>query len=233
MNRYQPRVLSCYSISTFWEPMVELLAKIRVFPSTWKFLAAFLNQSNLSSWIWLFGLYEQCYLRPSFTTRNLHLVDSHKFSPAQHDANFSIQRNNCEPKRWNLSNYREMRKVTVWEALSWVYITEKGFRVNSCFILSIFSFTNQLRKNLMESRWQRLVTRFAMYFLQVWGKNMKGVSCFFFLFKNQNACTLRLQLNIWEKLIACDCFKCFHGSLAFLFFLRKVRWPKNTFCARF
>mgnify|MGYP006964517193 CR=1 FL=1 len=233
MNRYQPRVLSCYSISTFWEPMVELLAKIRVFPSTWKFLAAFLNQSNLSSWIWLFGLYEQCYLRPSFTTRNLHLVDSHKFSPAQHDANFSIQRNNCEPKRWNLSNYREMRKVTVWEALSWVYITEKGFRVNSCFIQSIFSFANQLRKTFNAKSAAEISKMVCYVFSSSLREKHEWCFVFFFLFKNQNACTLRLQLNIWEKLIACDCFKCFHGSLAFLFFLRKVRWPKNTFCARF
>ena len=122
-----------------------------------------------------------------------------------------------------------MRKVTVWEALSWVYITEKGFRVNSCFILSIFSFTNQLRKNLMQSRWQRLVTRFAMYFFQVWGKNMNGVSCFFFLFKNQNACTLRLQLNTWKKLIACDCFKCFQQQLGLFVFSQKSEMTEKYF----
>ena len=52
---------------------------------------------------------------------------------------------------------------------------------------------------------------------------------FFFLFKNQNACTLRLQLNIWEKLIACDCFKCFHGSLAFLFFSQKSEMTEKYF----
>lgn len=85
--------------------------------NSWKVFATVLSQSNLSSWIWLFGweaghivscgfalsfvgrsrvnmelscCYEQCYLRPSFTTWNLHLVDSHKFSAAQHDAYLNI-----------------------------------------------------------------------------------------------------------------------------------------------
>lgn len=118
---------------------------------------------------------------------------------------------------------------TFWEALSWVYISEKGFRVNSCLIQSIFSFTSQLRKTLMQSRRQGLVKRFAMYFRQVWGKNMKGVSCFFFLFKNQNACTLRLQLNIWKKLIGCDFFKCFQRQLGLFVFSQKSEMTEKYF----
>ena len=102
-------------------------------------------------------------------------------------------------------------------------------RFSSKFVLqSIFSFTNQLRKTLMQSRRERLVKRFAIYFLQVWGKNMKGVSCCFFLFKNQNACTLRLQLNIWKKLIACDCFKCFQRQLGLFVFSQKSEMTEKS-----
>lgn len=52
---------------------------------------------------------------------------------------------------------------------------------------------------------------------------------FFFLFKKQNACTLRLQLNIWKKLIACDCFKCFQRQLGLFVFSQKSEMTEKYF----